>query len=73
MTFQRFVSIFSLLWFLGGAVWLLLSPAGFVRFASLGTRQDLTPDQLKKARIVGCLALLLGVVILLEFFYGYIR
>jgi len=73
MTFQGFVSIFSLLWFLGGALWLLLSPAGFVRFASLGTRQSLTPDQLKKARIVGCLALLLGVVILLEFFYGYIR
>lgn len=73
MTFERFVSMISLIWFFGGALWLLLSPAGFVRFASLGTRQSLTPSQIKKARIVGCVGLVLAAIIVLEFIYGLIR
>jgi hypothetical protein len=73
MDFERFISILALVWFFGGALWLLLSPAAFVRFASLGTRQSLTPSQLRKARIVGCVGLLIGGLILLEFAYGLIR
>jgi hypothetical protein len=73
MTFERFVSLISLAWFFGGALWLLLSPAGFVRFASLGTRQTLSPSQLRKARIIGCAGLFMGVIILLELAYGFIR
>jgi hypothetical protein len=73
MSFVRIVSFFSLIWFFGGALWLLLSPDGFVRFASLGTRQSLTPSQLKKARIIGCIALVLGGIIVVEFMYGLIR
>ena len=33
MTFTGIVSIVSLLWFFGGALWLLVAPEGFVRFA----------------------------------------
>jgi multisubunit Na+/H+ antiporter MnhG subunit len=73
MSFERIVSVFSVLWFFGGALWLLLSPVGFVRFASLGTRQSLTPSQMKKARILGCVGLALAVIIVLEFLNGYIR
>src|ERR1700675_1296477 len=73
MTFERFVSFISLVWFFGGALWLLLSPEGFVRFASLGTRPSLTPSQLRKARIVACARLVIGGIIVLEFVYGLIR
>jgi hypothetical protein len=73
MTFTGIVSIVSLLWFFGGALWLLVAPEGFVRFASLGTRQSLTPAQLRWARILGCVALLIGIAIILEFKYGLIR
>jgi hypothetical protein len=73
MTFERFVSFISLIWFFGGALWLLLSPEGFVRFASLGTRPSLTPGQLRKARIVACAGLVIGGIIVLEFVYGLIR
>jgi hypothetical protein len=73
MSFERFVSFISLIWFFGGAIWLLLAPEGFVRFASLGTRQSLTPGQLKKARIIACAGLVIGVIIVLEFVYGLIR
>ena len=73
MTFERFVSFISLVWFFGGALWLLLSPEGFVRFASLGTRPSLTPSQLRKARIVACAGLVIGGIIVLEFAYGLIR
>lgn len=73
MSLERLISIFSLLWFLGGALWLLLSPTGFVRFASLGTRQSLTPQQAKKARILGWVGLALGAIIVFEFLNGYIR
>ena len=73
MTFERFVSMIAVVWFFGGALWLLLSPAGFIRFASLGTRQSMTPSQVRKARIVGCVGLVLGAIIVLEFIYGLIR
>jgi hypothetical protein len=73
MTFERFISMISLAWFFGGALWLLLSPTGFVRFASLGTRQSLSPSQLRKARIVGCAGLFIGVIIVLELVYGFIH
>jgi hypothetical protein len=73
MSFVRFVSIVSLLWFFGGALWLLIAPAGFVRFASLGTRPNLNPSQSKKARMLGCLGLVIGGIIVLEFVYGFIR
>jgi multisubunit Na+/H+ antiporter MnhG subunit len=73
MTFTGIVSIISLLWFVGGALWLLIAPAGFVRFASLKTRQDLTPAQLRWARILGCVGLIVGAVIVFEFKYGLIR
>jgi integral membrane sensor domain MASE1 len=73
MTFERFVSMISLAWFFGGALWLLLSPTGFVRFASLGTRQRLSPSQLRKARIVGIVGLFIAVVIVLELAYGFVR
>ena len=73
MTSERFFSIVALVWFFGGALWLLLFPTQFIRFASLGTRPNLTASQLRKARIVGCLGLLLGGVVMLEFAYGLIR
>lgn len=73
MTFVRFVSMISLFWFFGGALWLLIAPVGFVRFASLGTRPNLSPGQLKKARILGCVGLVIGGIIVLEFVYGFIR
>jgi hypothetical protein len=73
MTFTGIISVVSLLWFFGGALWLLIAPVGFVRFASLGTRQSLTPAQLRRARILGCVGLAIGVVIVVEFMYGLIR
>ena len=73
MSFERFVSFLSLAWFSGGALWLLISPAGFVRFASLGTRPSLTPTQMRKARIVGCVGLVIVAIIALEFANGFIR
>ena len=73
MTFERFVSFVSLVWFLGGGLWLLISPNGFVRFASLGTRPGLLPGQLNKARVLGCVGLVIGLVIVLELANGYIR
>jgi hypothetical protein len=73
MSVTGIVSIFSLVWFFGGALWLLISPGGFVRFASLGTRQNLTPAQSRRARILACVGLAIGVVIVLEFKYGLIR
>jgi multisubunit Na+/H+ antiporter MnhG subunit len=73
MSLTGIVSIISLLWFVGGALWLLIAPVGFVRFASLRTRQSLTPAQLRRARILGCVGLVIGVVIVLEFVYGLIR
>ncbi len=73
MSSQRLFSIIALVWFLGGAICLLGFPAQFVRFASLGTRPSLTSDQLRKARIVGVIALVLGCIIGLEFAYGFIR
>ena len=73
MTFERFVSFVSLVWFLGGGLWLLISPNGFVRFASLGTRPGLLPSQLNKARVLGCVGLVVGLIIVLELANGYIR
>ena len=73
MSFTGIVSVISLLWFFGGALWLLIAPVGFVRFASLGTRQSLTPTQLRRARVLGCVGLVVAVVIVLEFVYGLIR
>lgn len=73
MSFVGIVSIISLLWFVGGALWLLIAPVAFVRFASLGTRQSLTPVQLRRARILGCVGLIIGAVIVFEFKYGLIR
>ena len=73
MSFTGIVSIISLVWFFGGALWLLIAPVGFVRFASLGTRQSLTPAQLRRARILGCVGLIICVVIVFEFKYGLIR
>ena len=73
MSFERLVSFLSLVWFLGGGLWLLVSPNAFVRFASLGTRPSLLPNQLTKARIVGCVGLVIGLIIVLELANGYIR
>jgi hypothetical protein len=73
MSIMGIVSVISLLWFFGGALWLLIAPVGFVRFASLGTQQNLTPAQLRRARILGCVGLVVGAVIVLEFAYGLIR
>ncbi len=73
MTFERFVSMFSLAWFFGGALWLLISPNSFVKFASLGTRQSLSPSQLRTARILGIVALVIGLIIVFEFANGFIR
>ena len=73
MSFTGIVSVISVLWFVGGALWLLISPEGFVRFASLGTRPSLTPAQLRRARILAWVGLAIGVVIVLEFKYGLIR
>jgi hypothetical protein len=73
MSFERFVSMFSLAWFFGGSLWLLLSPDGFVKFASLGTRSSLTPSQLRKARIIGIAGLVIGLIIVFEFANGFIR
>ena len=73
MSFVGIVSVISLFWFIGGALWLLIAPVGFVRFASLGTRQSLTPTQLRRARILGCVGLIIAAVIVFEFKYGLIR
>ena len=73
MSSQRLFSIIALVWFLGGAFALLAFPLEFIRFASLGTRPNPSPDQLKKARIVGVIALVLGGIIGLEFAFGFIR
>lgn len=73
MSFERFVSMFALAWFFGGSLWLLVSPDGFVKFASLGTRHSLTPSQLRKARIVGIVGLVIGLIIVVEFANGFIR
>jgi hypothetical protein len=73
MTFERFVSFFSLAWFFGGALWLLISPNGFVRFSSLGTHQSLSPGQLRKARIFGVAGLIIALIIVFEFAHGFIR
>lgn len=73
MTSERLFSIIALVWFFGGALCLLAFPVQFIRFASLGTRPDLTSSQLRKARMAGIVALLLGCIILLEFAYGFIH
>ncbi len=73
MSSERVFSIIALVWFFGGALCLLAFPVQFIRFASLGTRPDLSSDQLKKARIIGLIALVLGCIIGLEFAYGFIR
>lgn len=73
MSFTGIVSVIALLWFFGGALWLLIAPEAFVRFASLGTRQSLTPAQLRRSRILGCAGLLVCLVIAFEFKYGLIR
>ena len=73
MTFERFVSFVSLAWFFVGGLWLLISPNSFVRFASLGTRQGLSPAQLNKARVLGCVLVVIGLVIVLELANGYIH
>ena len=73
MSSERLFSIIALVWFLCGAVCLLAFPVQFVRFASLGTRPSLSSDQLRKARVVGVIALVLGCIIGLEFAYGLIR
>ena len=73
MSFERFVSFLALVWFLGGGLWLLISPNAFVKFASLGTRPRLFPSQLTKARLVGCVGLVIGLIIVLELVNGYIR
>jgi hypothetical protein len=73
MSFERLVSMISLVWFLGGGLWLLISPNGFVKFASLGTRPNLLPNQINKARVFGCVGLVIGLIIVLELVNGYIR
>ena len=73
MSSERLFSMIAVVWFFGGAVCLLGFPTQFIRFASLGRRPTLTPDQLRKARVFGVVALVLGCVILLEFAYGLIR
>jgi hypothetical protein len=73
MTSERLFSIVALVWFFGGALCLLVFPTQFIKFASLGTRPSLTTDQLRKARMVGCLGLVVGSIIVLEFVYGLIR
>ena len=73
MSFERLVSFLSLVWFFGGGLWLLISPNGFVKFASLGTRPGLLPSQVNKARILGCVGLVIGLIIVLELANGYIR
>jgi hypothetical protein len=73
MSSERLFSIVALVWFLSGAFGLLAFPVQFIRFASLGTRPNPSPDQLRKARIVGLIALVLGAIIGLEFAYGFIR
>jgi hypothetical protein len=73
MTFERIVSFLSLAWFLGGGLWLLVAPHGFVRFASLGTRPGLSQTQVNKARVIGCVLVVVGLIIVLELVNGYIR
>jgi len=73
MSFERFVSFLALVWFMGGGLWLLISPNAFVKFASLGSRSSLLPSQLTKARILGCVGLVIGLIIVLELANGYIR
>ena len=70
---QRFLSIIAMVWFFGGALGLLAFPVQFIRFASLGTRPNLSSDEVRKARMVGIIALVLGCIIGLEFAYGFIR
>jgi hypothetical protein len=73
MSAERLFSTIALVWFFVGALCLLAFPVQFIRFASLGTRPSLTSEQLRKARIVGVIALVLACIILLEFAYGFIR
>ena len=73
MSFERLVSFLALVWFLGGGLWLLISPNAFVKFASLGTRASLLPSQLNKARVLGCVGVVIGLIIVLELANGYIR
>jgi hypothetical protein len=73
MSFERFVSFLALVWFLGGGLWLLISPNAFVKFASLGTRPSLLHSQLNKARVLGCVGVVIGLIIVLELANGYIR
>jgi len=73
MSAERLFSMIALVWFFVGALCLLAFPVQFIRFASLGTRPSLTSEQLRKARIVGVIALVLACIILLEFAYGFIR
>jgi hypothetical protein len=73
MSSERLFSIIAVVWFLGGALCLLAFPVQFIRFASLRTRPTLTPDQLRKARLAGVIALVLGCIILVEFAYGFIK
>jgi uncharacterized protein YjeT (DUF2065 family) len=54
-------------------LWLLISPHSFVRLASLGTRQGLLPAQRNKARVIGCVLLVIGLIIVLELANGYIH
>ena len=73
MSSERLFSIVALVWFFGGALGLLVFPVQFIRFASLGSRRNLTSDQLRKSRLAGIIALVLGCIIALEFVYGFIR
>jgi uncharacterized protein YjeT (DUF2065 family) len=73
MSFERFVRFLALAWFLGGGLWLLISPNAFVKFASLGTRPSLMSSQLTKARILGCVGMVIGLIIVWELANGYIR
>jgi len=73
MSLERFISFFSLAWFFGGALWLLISPNAFVKFASLGTRPSLSPNQLRKARIFGVVGLVIALIIVYELANGFIR
>jgi hypothetical protein len=73
MSVERFISFFSLAWFFGGALWLLIFPNAFVKFASLGTRPSLSPNQLRKARIFGVVGLVIALIIVYELANGFIR
>jgi len=73
MSAERLFSTIALVWFFVAALCLLAFPVQFIRFASLGARPSLTSEQLRKARTVGVIALVLACIILLEFAYGFIR